>query len=247
MFYASVEYCGGLGNQLFQFFTLLNYCIETQKIPVLEYAETSPSVTKRATYWESVFSSFKNFSKITDGVKVQVTQNFVYVDLPNLPSNVVLDGYFQSYKFFSNYFCEIKSFLKFEEKIETVKEKYFSDFLRKKDEKEILVSVHFRLGDYKRLQHDHPLLPISYYEKSLNFFSGKKIKILYFCEEEDADYIEKEYLPKLGVADSAVRVWSSIPDWEQLFLMSLCDWNIIANSTFSWWGAYLNKKTCYLQ
>jgi hypothetical protein len=163
----------------------------------------------------------------------------VYIDLPSVDGNVILEGYFQSYKYFDKNSFQIKSLLNFEEKIEAVKTKFFNEYFQR-DEDELLVSVHFRLGDYKKLQEHHPILPPSYYENAMKLLSGRKAKVLYFCEKEDIEIVERMYIPVI-TASKIIKVSSDIPDWEQKFLMSLCDWNIIANSSFSWWGAYLNK------
>jgi len=240
MHFCTINYCGGLGNQLFQIFTLISYSIDTKKIPVLTFSDKSPSVTSRTTYWDSVFLSFKNFYSLVHGTRIQLNDAFVYTELPNIDGNVILEGYFQSYKYFDENFFQIKSLLNFEQKIEVVKKKFFDEYLRRDDD-ELLVSVHFRLGDYKKLQDHHPILPPSYYENAMKFLSGCKVKVLYFCEKEDIEIVERMYIPVIN-ASKIVRVSSDIPDWEQLFLMSLCDWNIIANSSFSWWGAYLNKN-----
>jgi hypothetical protein len=239
MYFVTVNYCGGLGNQLFQIFTLISYSIDTKKIPVLTFSDKSPSITPRSTYWETVFSSFKNFSSLEHGTRIQLKDAFAYTDLPNIDGNVILDGYFQSYKYFDKNSFQIKYLLNFEDKIEAIKSKFFNEYLQR-DEDELLLSVHFRLGDYKKLQEHHPILPPSYYENAMKLLSGHKVKVLYFCEKEDIEIVERMYIPVIN-ASKIVRVSSDIPDWEQLFLMSLCDWNIIANSSFSWWGAYLNK------
>jgi hypothetical protein len=239
MYFVTVKYCGGLGNQLFQIFTLISYSIDTKKIPVLTFSDKSPSVTLRTVYWNTVFASFKNFSSLEHGNRIQLNDAFIYTELPNIDGNVILEGYFQSYKYFDRNFFQIKSLLNFEEKIDVVRKKFFDEYLQR-DEDEIIVSIHFRLGDYKKLQEHHPILQPSYYENAMKFLSGRKVKVLYFCEKEDIEIVERMYIPVIN-ASKIVRGSSDIPDWEQLFLMSLCDWNIIANSSFSWWGAYLNK------
>lgn len=237
--FSTINYCGGLGNQLFQLFALISHSLDNRKIPVLTFLDTSPSVTPRSTYWSSVFSSFKNFSGPIEGVLIKERLPFVHSHIPTIKGNVILEGYFQSYKYFHHNFLQIKSLLNFEDKIEAIKFKFFDEYLRR-DEDEIIVSVHFRLGDYKKLQEHHPILPPSYYENAMKLLSGRKIKVLYFCEEEDIEIVEQAYIPVIK-AQKKIQVSPDIPDWEQMFLMSLCDWNIIANSSFSWWGAYLNN------
>ena len=77
------------------------------------------------------------------------------------------------------------------------------------------------------------------------------INVLYFNEKQDHNLIEniikniKQVYPYLNF----INCDYNIEDWEQLILMSLCNHNIIANSTFSWWAAYFNsnpeKIVCY--
>jgi hypothetical protein len=115
--------------------------------------------------------------------------------------------------------------------------------------------MHFRIGDYKKYPQVYPILSQQYYSNSISFIldqvTNKPKEVLYFCEEEDLEDITKiivilqEQFPFLNF----VRVNPLLEDWEQLLLMSLCQYNIIANSTFSWWGGYLNnspnKLVCY--
>jgi hypothetical protein len=109
------------------------------------------------------------------------------------------------------------------------------------------ISMHFRIGDYVKIQNIHPIMAREYYNNSLDFIKKKhvttKFNVLYFCEDNDIDevnliinYLQEEY-PEFKF----IRADSSLEDWEQLLLMSCCNHNIIANSTFSWWGAYLNN------
>jgi hypothetical protein len=104
------------------------------------------------------------------------------------------------------------------------------------------------------------LLVDDYYKDALQYIilrmietniERKEIFVFYFCEEEsmnDAkpilDKLTKSF-PKI----TFVKADRTMEDWEQLLFMSLCEHNIIANSTFSWWGAYLNsnddKIVCY--
>lgn len=237
----SVEYCGGLGNQLFQMFALLSYCIDNKKTPVLRYSEHSPSITPRQTYWQTMFKELKNFGEIREGIILKEPNTFNY--LPNFDDNVILSGYFQSYKYFINNLEPIIRLLKINSQIEEIRNR-FSDSYLKKENNQTIVSVHFRLGDYKHLQEQHPLLPSSYYQNSINELKNRgveNIKVIYFCEEEDKEMVEKEYLSIIEV-DNVVKVGGEVSDVEQMLLMSCADWNIIANSTFSWWGAFLNKN-----
>jgi hypothetical protein len=79
----------------------------------------------------------------------------------------------------------------------------------------------------------------------------KKYNVFYFCQKEDNEIVMKiiNKLKENFLNVSFFKVDDELPDWKQLLLMSCCNDNIIANSTFSWWGAYFNncsdKIVCY--
>jgi hypothetical protein len=118
------------------------------------------------------------------------------------------------------------------------------------------ISIHFRLGDYKKVQHCHPILNLNYYINSIKHILSNREpdsinRVLYFCEEEDIEYvsISISILQKQFKDIHFVRCLDELADWQQMLLMSMCAHNIIANSTFSWWGAYMNQRedriVCY--
>jgi len=119
---------------------------------------------------------------------------------------------------------------------------------------EVTVSMHFRLGDYKHIQDCHNVLPYRYYEMALENVlvdavgeagEGKAIRVIYFCEEEDNGIVSaviEKLTGKFGEAFVFVKARDDLADWKQMLLMACCNYNIIANSSFSWWGAYFNRN-----
>jgi hypothetical protein len=162
----------------------------------------------------------------------------------------MLYGYFQSYKYFQDEFGEIRNMMKLDTLKLVVNSIYKNDY----DE---IISMHFRIGDYKALQAFHPIMPVGYYENALHEIidnsndSNNKWTVLYFCEKQDNDEVEEkiEHLKSKFPNVTFEKADQLLDDWKQMLMMSLCKHNIIANSSFSWWGAYFNSHTdkivCY--
>jgi len=104
------------------------------------------------------------------------------------------------------------------------------------------VSVHIRRGDYvsiAKVAAVHRVLPISYYIEAIKKITEQKSNAHFFVSSDDIGWA-KENFPKNYPATFISS--PEIPDYEELALMSSCKHNIIANSTFSWWGAWLNQN-----
>jgi len=250
---------GGLGNQLFQISATIACGIEMNRKIVFPYSEVLRIGTVRPTYWEDFLSGLKMLTRpaeelLANRFFIYKEEGFRYRAPPNVLTgeHLFLSGYFQSYKYF-----------------DSKKDTLFKLF-RLRSQKEALlmqqphlidaaynnISMHFRLGDYKNIQDHHPLMSYQYYENALSHILSNKTtrphKVLYFSQFEDNILVTENYIKKLRSRFPAVvfiKIDDAIPDWKQMLLMSCCDDNIIANSTFSWWGAYFNQNTsrmiCY--
>ena len=229
----SVNLIGGLGNQMFQIFCCIAYA---KRNNLKFYLPTNLSSCSRSkTYWKTIFTNLKQYVKDVKLSKYNEI-NFNYNKIP-LFNNKKLFGYFQSWKYFDDQYDYIYELLKIDE----FKKSY--DF--KAD-----CSMHFRLGDYKlpQFSHHHNILPYEYYDKAIkkliNKLNKDKLSILYFCEQEDNEMVLKNIkrLNKKYKNLFFIKAPDELDDWEQMILMSKCSHNIIANSSFSWWGAYLNSN-----
>jgi len=92
-------------------------------------------------------------------------------------------------------------------------------------------SLHVRRTDYVQKAGFHPPCSMEYYEKALSIIEGN---VLVFSD--DLDWCKETFLGDRFTFISGNR------DYQDLFLMSMCKNNIIANSSFSWWGAWLNTN-----
>ena len=239
-----IELAGGLGNQLFQIFCGIAYSIETNiefKIIKTKFDNISPVDNKslRPTYFDNFLSNLSIFTRDNIYFPIYNEPSFTYNKIIKINDDFKLRGYYQSPKYFQNYYSSIIKLIHLDKQKKLTKEKYKHYFNNK------IISLHFRIGDLKNNKGHGPVLNTKYYINALNNILEKDNNcdtILYFNEEQDNNTVEnmikdiKKSYPQLNF----IQCSYDIPDWEQLLLMSLCNHNIIANSTFSWWGAYFN-------
>ena len=246
---------GGLGNQLFQIFSTMSYGFDHNRCIVFPFARSLTTGTIRPTYWESFLhhihcfttSSSKNMYENSMIHKFPMYKHteFSHSPIPDFINHpeILLCGYFQSYKYFIHNNETIFSLIHLRSHQHEIKDEHSILF----DTDSTCVSMHFRIGDYQNIQQAHPILPHSYYENSIQDLLDNhpgKLRILYFCQDTDNDII----IPIINRLTNTlptiefVKVDDTIADWKQMLLMSCCKHNIIANSTFSWWGAYFNQN-----
>jgi len=185
-----------------------------------------------------LFDSFDlrvNVGLLNNGHSPVVNERFFHFDeelFRMCPDHVSLQGYFQTEKYFKHIEDEIREDFTFKDEI-------------LKPCKEMISSVdnplalHVRRTDYVRNSGNHPPCTIDYYQKALSYFDKDRNVIVFsddpaWCQEQEK------------ISDDRFMISENTDNRVDLCLMSLCDDFIIANSTFSWWGAWLstnkNKK-----
>jgi len=157
----------------------------------------------------------------------------------NLPFNrsVDLRGYFQTEKYFKHIEDEVRQNFSFKQHIR--------DIAIDKIPEDVCVSVHVRRGDYVVLSDFHPTLDLEYYHDALSNFPDH-IPVFFsddinWCKEQfshipNAVFIENEDTLNLSAGKD-----SDISGYVDMCAMSFCNDHIIANSSFSWWGAWLGQ------
>lgn len=246
----AIELRGGLGNQMFQYATaraLAEHNNTNLVIDLSWFDQDFDAGTTPRHYELSCFSLDTTTSKYSGTAhekfyrrlaKKYVEPHFHYdEDLPKLPKNTFLNGYFQSEKYFSD-----------------IREKLLKDFSwRKKAEgknKQLLekiekdlssISVHVRRGDYVSNENAakfHGLTGVEYYIAAVKQISKlvKNPNLYVFSDEPDwcKQNLKFEY-PTNYISHNT-------DGSEDMRLMKACKHNIIANSSFSWWGAWLNEN-----
>lgn len=247
---------GGLGNQLFQIFCTIHYALVNNHDYFFYYKN---QYKNRPTYWTTLFAPLSSHviqsgprslieSQCIIDFQVYKENNFHYSALPIVLNNagLLLFGYFQSYRYWKESFSKILQLLEWDKQVESIKKKLQKDDIHYDFEN--TVSIHFRFGDYKALQQYHPILKYSYYKNALAYSikTDPTIKnALYFYESVDQSAVEQyiQLLQRDYPNIVFVPICHDFTDYEQLIIMSLCKHAIIANSTFSWWGAYLSNSS----
>lgn len=152
--------------------------------------------------------------------------------------NTYIEGFFQSEKYFKKYENEIRTAFTFKNKPES-----FNQFLINEMNKSNSVSIHIRRGDYiqkKRYQEVYATCSMDYYKRAVEYIAQKHENLKLFVFSDDIQWVRSNW--DLPYETIFVDNNSGDKSFEDMRLMSNCKHNIIANSTFSWWGAWLNNN-----
>ena len=142
-----------------------------------------------------------------------------------------MKGYFQSSKYFSKYRDKILELFQLSSQEQKYVDDYFSKVKSEFKECKQVVSLHVRRGDYLKLPDFHTNLTMEYYTKAIENFPSA----LFMVFSDDIEWCKENIkIPNVH--------YVSERDVIDLSLMSKCDSHILANSSFGWWGAYLNTK-----
>lgn len=240
---------GGLGNQLFQIFATISYAMDNN---IQFYFPNLLNIGNRNTYFKTLLNSLEtknNLLEINKYKKIKLRHykykepNYTYNKIP-FYKTINIFGYFQSEKYFINNYTKIIDYLQLDNKINEQLQKNIII------QNTITISLHIRYSDYQTANNIKIfyLLTKEYYKRSLEYIinsnQNENYTIYYFCPKED-NSIANDIISILESSFknlTFIKINENISEYEQLLLMSLTNHNIIANSTFSWWAAYLNKN-----
>ena len=256
-----VQLLGGLGNQLFQYAigrriayendTILkldltgfqNYNIRKYKLGSLNIIENIATLEEIVLLKGSgdpcVFGKVKSLVKKFKPYYKQsiIKERFFQFD-PNMllvKDNAYLRGYWQSEKYFKHIEDIIRQEFTLRAKPDKINSQLGSDIVSRNS-----VSIHVRRGDYasnSRINKIHGTCNLDYYFESINKIAEVVEEPTFYVFSDDPPWVHKN----LKIPYPTVFVTHNGPekDYEDLRLMSLCKHHIIANSSFSWWGAWL--------
>ena len=251
-----VKISGGLGNQLFQYAfgqyaaeflnTEVHYDIQTDK-DIRNFTARSLHLTKLNLRFEYAkieeINKIKHFtSGITERIERKIIKLFPFVNsnyiIEDINSNIKLknnayyDGYWQSFKYIpsqNRYFDNLNY------------NEFSTDFVNiiKQIEESESVSLHIRRGDYLSIKKNNNIFHIcsvDYYNSAICLIKNRLNNSRFYIFSDDIEWAKENFNSE---EYSFISGNEPIID---VYLMSLCKHNIIANSTFSWWGAWLNNN-----
>lgn len=262
-----VQLIGGLGNQLFQYAAAKSLSLyhETElqldvssflrtELPDLEVPrdfemynfkgvnERSVDVNTLVNNKEYSFLSEKGLERLLPNYKRGIYKEpFYHFDNNFFKSrkNVFLKGGWQSYKYFDKFQNNIVNALQLKDNLIDAGEKTLYETAGSGG----VVSVHVRRGDYLRkpiILEWHGIMGKEYYAEAFEQISKRSTinKVLYFSDEPE--WVANELLPIMHGEIISGKISKS--QYQDFYLMQHCSHNIVANSSFSWWAAYLNPN-----
>lgn len=227
--FITTNHRGGIGNAMFKLAAAIslakdnniNYTFSREFIrPGIDpdYSSYSTNILRSVQFNDYLPDSYNSWTEPSFGYTPIVYEE---------GTNLLLDGYFQSAKYFEKNKQYVVDLFKPTQEIITS----ITDQLPNIS---TCSSIHVRRGDYVNLPHHHPLQTVDYYRQAVEQI-GEDTTYLIFSDDLQGCAELFNFLPNKLFLQSG-------SDWMDLYIMSLCKNNIICNSTFSWWGAYLNSN-----
>lgn len=255
-----VQIKAGLGNQLFQYAFGRAVSIEQKKPLVLDTSWYSNHIQKdtpraflldkfninaRVATDEELKKFYTSFKKLYRKIYRRLIYKKDYLFHPKelRVTSSFFEGHWANEKYFKKYASIIREEI-VPKKISPASETILSEISSNKTNDLIPVSVHVRRGDCVTNPHAasyQGTIDTSFYEAAYTHLSSKykKDSFLFYIFSDDIDWA------KANILKETQRIFVSRPeitDYEELYIMSKCEHHIIANSSFSWWGAWLNPS-----
>ncbi|MCK9409942.1 MAG: alpha-1,2-fucosyltransferase [Bacteroidetes bacterium] len=255
---------GGLGNQMFQYATSRALALKNESDLLLDISEfqtytlrpyelgcfslhvniADPSALRRIVYpagtLRTAYRWLKSTAKTGKPPIRKYSEPHFHFD-PNVflqHGNVYLDGYWQSERYFKDIEHVIRNDFRFKHQPDSVN----LDLIQKMGN-ECSVSLHIRRGDYvadERSNAVHGTMGIEYYKNAVQYIVEREANPQFYMFSDDRQWIEQNF--KIPFPITFICHNTGSKSYEDIRLMSMCKHNIIANSSFSWWGAWLNNN-----
>lgn len=261
-----VKYIGGLGNQMFIYaFSVALRETFRQEILVDTHYYKSRNFHNGLEI-ERIFGIHLIEAKLSDKLKMSWYFPNYWIDyhllgklparkntireLPGQKINLGLledssdkfyDGYWQSYQYFDS--CRDIILKEFTFPNISKEDKLNFELNERLKNEENSVGIHIRRGDYLKNWKYRGLCGIDYYQKAIAYILEHIKSPKFFLFSDDIDWVKENISPLLKGYDVTFVNWNhSINSYKDMQLMAMCKNLIIANSSFSWWAAYLNQN-----
>lgn len=247
---------GGLGNQMFQYAAAKAQALRIGADLYLDKTHflTTPLGKKNIRQYElSHFNTDEKFKKpafhwtkkyfktetVYAGLETFREQHVhVHPDFFNIKDNTYIEGVFQSEQYFKEFEEEIRASFIFKTQ---PKEKNYT--LLEKIKSVNSVSLHVRRGDYvsnPETQKTHGVCSLEYYKEAIDKIDSEVEKPYFFLFSDEPEWVQQNL--EINHPFEIINHNKGENSFEDMRLMSNCQHNIIANSSFSWWGAWLNDN-----
>ena len=250
-----IKLSGGLGNQMFQF--AAGYAVARKNnvelsLDLKRFNHRFDHGGFQLQYVFDIYSKvnflnnpvnfkFLNLKEILNKINIRSHKfkepHFHYTnDILNIPKHSFIDGYWQSELYFMSYAKEIKEIYTFSNKLNKKNTLIANDINQNNS-----ISIHIRRGDYLlKNNYNHNVDLNEYYLKAIKESSKCFINPKYFIFTDDPLWVKKNFIIEYPYI--VVDVNHGLNSFFDMHLMSLCKVNILANSSFSWWSAWLNNN-----
>lgn len=222
---------GRFGNQMFQYATLYSIAKTRNYDFGVPYKQRSLQEYMDFCLPDAFMNlSAQDSSDILVQHKAKERDPHYNAGIFGIPDNTDILGYFQSEKYFVDYRRDLLKEFEFKQEIQ---EKATS--IRSLT-KESVISVHLRLGDYTNLSNIYPPCKIEYYEEALSLLPNDLMLFVFSDEPDKAVEFFKNLNKKIVFMENKSK-------FVDMAVMNMCNYHIIANSSFSWWGSWLSNSS----
>tara|TARA_R110002110_G_scaffold76496_1_gene201521 strand:- start:78 stop:848 length:771 start_codon:yes stop_codon:yes gene_type:complete len=222
----TTDLLGGLGNYMFQIATTHSLAIDNGDVGIYD----SNGVVKIHNHLDTYKTNIlRNLSYGSTIINTHYSEPYFSYNKIMYKENLKVTGYFQSEKYFQHNRGSILDLFSVDSDSDIYIKGEYGNTLRNNT-----CSIHVRRGDYVRLSNIHPPCEMGYY---LEAVKQMPVGTVFLVFSDDMDWCKQNFN-----FSHLIHFVDGNPDFIDMWLMSLCDNNITANSSFSWWGAWLNQN-----
>jgi hypothetical protein len=223
------KFIGRLGNNLFEIAACIGYA---KKYGVKwgikkGYVEQGFQANQVDRFMPDLPYCGGNYRRYSEHQRGWDNDWFNYHEIPFFPEGVELVGFFQSEKYFEN---------AKEEVLDT-----FRPYVRWREDLKGVCSIHVRRGDYVQHAGSFPPIGIQYLAQAMQVMIDKGVTKFMVCSD-DMDWCIQNILLVGPYSGYEIEYHIGTDEWDDFSTLASCDHHIIANSTFSWWNAYLGRN-----